>query len=370
MPHMAEYFVKLVSQRLHICFIKHSHIPIEYLSWIKTSLMLLESSQSCWGKKWWIRKNLSRQSGLEFKTNHFVVGYFCVFAFTANPSLMRCTFVSLSPPRSVYIIFSSAADCFLVYNLAIGFAIHCKCSCAKPSAANRLQIPHLHCPATRLRSLLTVHSRSQGCWSPSHQSWAKRQSYTWLNVHVIGRLAVSIFREGTCNPCKSVARSWLCMVSEGDCRWMWVRLTPSELSTGQQLICIALTFICSLGANMNEFTGAVAQPLHSAPMCQQIISIKEMQLSRLAGCIATFPSSVDQYLVTLQSSSFSTRLTSCFSLQLICYINFILTSASVQLDSTICFYLLRVDTRFFFVLFCFLFFFYQLNQVSPCPEFV
>lgn len=74
------------------------------------------------------------------------------------------------------------------------------------------------------------------------------------------------------NRCISVMHSWLC---EGDsvagCGWDDV-IWAQHLSAA---ICIALTYICSGGADVNVFTGAVTQPLQLAPMCQQMIKIKE-----------------------------------------------------------------------------------------------
>lgn len=192
---------------------------------------------------------------------------------------------------------------FLVYDLAFGFLIHCECSRAKSSPANPFKIPQLHRPSSRFLSPLILHSGWQGCWSLSQQSRAKRQSYSSRNVHVIGRWqeaeappSLHLQRRRDSNSTRRGSREWNLQPLQISAAFIVVHFSERDRAAGcgwadavwaQHLsaaICIALTFICSFGTDMNVFTGAVTQPLQSAAMCQQITSIKE-----LLCCVAADP---------------------------------------------------------------------------------
>lgn len=255
------------------------------------------SSQSYRGKKWPIQnRNLRRQSGQTLPWCDAPVCHcLCLTQCIESSLLQQIVFQT--------VVQNSSPVTFLVYDLAFGFLIHCECSRAKSSPANPFKIPQLHRPSSRFLSPLILHSRWQGCWSPSQQSWAKRQSYSLLNVHVIGRWrepeappSLHLQRRRDSNSTRRGSREWNLQPLQISAAFVVVHFSERDRAAGcgwadavwaQHLsaaICIALTFICSFGTDMNVFTGAVTQPLQSAPMCRQITSIKE-----LLCCVAADP---------------------------------------------------------------------------------
>lgn len=224
--------------------------------------------------------------------------------------------VSLSPPHSVYRIFPSAADCLPDSRPAFfpsGFPL-CMILLLGPwFIANAAELSHrrriplkfpnftVHPAVFCHRLSCTAGGRAAGARPSSPEPKGRatvclmcmlldgdRKPEAPPSLHLQRRRDSNCTRRGSrewnLQPLQISAAFVVVHFSERDraagCGWADAGWAP-HLSAA---ICIALTFICSFGTDMNVFTGAVTQPLQSAPMCRQITSIKE-----LLCCVAADP---------------------------------------------------------------------------------